>query len=244
MAAEEEGIRLQKVLAAAGMGSRRACEEMIANRRVTVNGKVAVLGQRVDPKHDAIHVNGERIPTAPDIVVLALNKPKGVVSTMDDPEGRPCISDFVATREERVFHVGRLDTDTEGLILLTNDGALSNRITHPSHELPKTYMAWVPGPIPRELGRSLRAGVELEDGVARVDSFQLKESRPGEALVEIVIHDGRYRIVRRMFDAVGHPVIHLARTRIGPIVLGQQRPGVVRVIHGEELRALYTAVGL
>ena len=239
-----EGIRLQKVLASAGVGSRRACEELIAARRVTVDGKVAVLGQRVDPRKHAIHVDGDRIPTAPDIVVLALNKPEGVISTMSDPEGRPCVGDYVADREERLFHVGRLDVDTNGLLLLTNDGELANRVTHPSHGLPKTYLAWVPGPIPRELGRQLRAGVLLEDGIAKVDSFKLIQSQPGEALIEIVLHDGRNRIVRRMLEAVDHPVRELVRKQIGPIVLGMQRPGTVRVIHGAELGALYNAVGL
>ena len=239
-----EGVRLQKVLAAAGVGSRRACEDLIANRRVTVDGKVAILGQRVDPRNNAIHVDGDRIPTAPDIIVLALNKPKGVVSTMIDPDGRPCVGDYVATREERLFHIGRLDVDTEGLLLITNDGDLSNRITHPSHGLPKTYLAWVPGTIPRELGRQLRAGVLLEDGVAKVDSFKLVQSQPGEALIEVVLHDGRNRVVRRMFEQVGHPLRSLARTHIGPIALGSQRPGTVRVIHGAELGSLYNAVGL
>lgn len=241
---DSQGVRLQKVLAAAGVGSRRACEELISQRRVTVNGKVAVLGQRVDPGADAIHVDGDRIPTAPGVIVLALNKPEGVVSTMSDPDGRPCVGDYVQDRPERLFHVGRLDVDTNGLILLTNDGELANRITHPSHELPKTYLVWIPGPVPRNLGKQLKTGVELEDGMARVDSFKLVQDLPGEAMVEIVLHDGRNRIVRRLMEAVGHPVRQLVRTRIGPIVLGMQRPGTVRVIHGAELSSLYNAVGL
>ncbi len=242
--AAADGIRLQKVLAAAGVGSRRRCEELISARRVTVDGKIAILGQRVDPNKAAIHVDGDRIPTAEGIVVLALNKPEGVVSTLSDPDGRPCVGDYVADRLERIFPVGRLDIDTNGLLLMTNDGELSNRITHPSYEMPKTYLAWVPGTIPRELGRMLREGIELEDGIARVDSFKLVQSQPGETLIEVVLHEGRNRIVRRMMEAAGFPITQLVRKRVGPIVLGMQRPGTVRVIHGDELAALYKAVGL
>lgn len=241
----EGGLRLQKVLAQAGLGSRRACEDLIAQGRVRVDGAVVrQLGTRVDPATAVIHVDGERVPTAPDQVVLAVNKPRGMHSTMSDDRGRPCIGDLVADRPERLFHVGRLDADTEGLLLVTNDGELAHRLAHPSHEISKTYVAMVPGPIPRDVGRQLKAGIELDDGPARVDDFTVTQSLPGRALVQLTLHEGRNRIVRRMLDAVGHPVESLVRTQIGPIRLGQLKPGRTRVIEGAELRSLYTAAGL
>ncbi len=241
----DEGIRLQKVLAQAGLGSRRACEELIAQGRVEVDGRVVrEQGMRVDPLRANIRVDGERVPTAPDLIVLALNKPRGVVTTMSDDLGRPCVGDYVADRTERLFHIGRLDSDTEGLLLLTNDGVLAQNLSHPSHGVPKTYIALVPGPVPREVGRQLREGVELEDGPAKVDSFGIVEATPNQALVEVVLHEGRNHIVRRLLDAVGHPVEELVRTQIGPIRLGQLRPGRYRAITGAELRSLYTAAGL
>jgi 23S rRNA pseudouridine2605 synthase len=233
------------VLAAAGFGSRRACEELIARGRVEVDGRVVrEQGVRVDPQVAVIRVDGERVPTAAGTIVVAANKPRGVLSTMSDERGRPCLGDMVADRAERLFHVGRLDADTEGLILLTNDGELANRLAHPSFGVAKTYVATLAGPLPRTVGRQLTEGIELEDGPARADSFRVVQSLPGQVLVEIVLHEGRNHIVRRMFDAVGHPVIHLVRTRVGPIVLGQQRPGTVRVLSAAEARALYTEVGL
>ncbi|MEK9665368.1 MAG: pseudouridine synthase [Candidatus Nanopelagicales bacterium] len=241
----DEGIRLQKVLAQAGLGSRRACEELIAQGRVEVDGRVVrEQGLRVDPLRANIRVDGERVPTAPDLIVLALNKPRGVVTTMSDDLGRPCVGDYVSDRTERLFHIGRLDSDTEGLLLLTNDGVLAQQLSHPSHGVPKTYIALVPGPIPREVGRQLREGIELEDGPAKVDSFGIVEATPNQALVEVVLHEGRNHIVRRLLDAVGHPVEELVRTQIGPIRLGQLRPGRYRAITGAELRSLYTAAGL
>lgn len=241
---EQEGIRLQKVLAQAGLGSRRACEELIAAGRVTVDGRRAELGTRVDPRTAVIHVDGDRIPTAPDVVVLAFNKPRGVLSTMDDERGRPCVGDYVADRSERLFHVGRLDAETEGLLLLTNDGELANRLMHPSHGVEKTYLATIPGTVPRELGRRLRAGVELEDGPVRVDAFRVVQAAPGRTMVELVLHEGRKHVVRRLLAEVGFPVESLVRTKVGPIALGQLRPGTLRTLGGEELRSLYTAVGL
>ncbi|MEK9736746.1 MAG: pseudouridine synthase, partial [Candidatus Nanopelagicales bacterium] len=233
----DEGIRLQKVLAQAGLGSRRACEELIAQGRVEVDGRVVrEQGLRVDPLRANIRVDGERVPTAPDLIVLALNKPRGVVTTMSDDLGRPCVGDYVSDRTERLFHIGRLDSDTEGLLLLTNDGVLAQQLSHPSHGVPKTYIALVPGPIPREVGRKLREGIELEDGPAKVDSFGIVEATPNQALVEVVLHEGRNHIVRRLLDAVGHPVEELVRTQIGPIRLGQLRPGRYRAITGAELR--------
>jgi 23S rRNA pseudouridine2605 synthase len=241
----EEGIRLQKVLAQAGLGSRRACEELIAQGRVEVDGRVVrEQGLRVDPLRANIRVDGERVPTAPDLIVLALNKPRGVVTTMSDDLGRPCVGDYVSDRTERLFHIGRLDSDTEGLLLLTNDGVLAQNLSHPSHGVPKTYIALVPGPVRREVGRQLREGIELEDGPAKVDSFGIVEATPNQALVEVVLHEGRNHIVRRLLDAAGHPVEELVRTQIGPIRLGQLRPGRYRAITGAELRSLYTAAGL
>lgn len=241
----DDGVRLQKVLAAAGLGSRRACEELIARGRVEVDGRlVREQGVRVDPRRSVIRVDGQRIVTSPDTVVVAVNKPRGVLSAMSDDRGRPCLGDLVADRAERLFHVGRLDADTEGLILLTNDGDLANRLAHPSFGVAKTYLATVAGPIPRGIGRTLTAGVDLDDGPARADSFRIVQSVPGQVLVEIVLHEGRNHIVRRMLEAVGHPVQSLVRVRVGPIALGQQRPGTVRVLSAAETRALYTDAGL
>jgi len=241
----DEGVRLQKVLAAAGLGSRRACEEMIAQGRVEVDGRIVrEQGLRIDPLRAIVRVDGERVPTAPDTVVLALNKPRGVVTAMSDDLGRPCVGDYVTERTERLFHVGRLDSDTEGLLLLTNDGVLAQHLSHPSHGVAKTYVALVPGPIPRDVGRQLRAGIELEDGMAAVDSFAIVEATPNKALVEVTLHEGRNHIVRRLLEAVGHPVEELVRTQVGPIRLGQLRPGRTRVVAGAELHSLYTAAGL
>lgn len=246
MADDESGlVRLQKVLAAAGIGSRRACEALIDEGRVEVDGKrVREQGMRVDPRTAVIRVDGERVPTAPDTAVYAFNKPRGVVSTMSDEEGRPCVGDWLAGRTDRLFHVGRLDIDTEGLLILTNDGELGNRLSHPSHEVDKTYVATIRGQVPNSALRELRTGVELDDGPARVDSVRIVQKLPDRTMVELVLHEGRNRIVRRMMDAIGYPVSELVRTQIGPIHLGQQRPGVIRQITGKELRGLYTAVGL
>ncbi|MGA0092063.1 MAG: pseudouridine synthase, partial [Candidatus Nanopelagicales bacterium] len=203
----DDGIRLQKVLASAGIGSRRACEALIEQGRVEVDGRVVrEQGLRIDPRRAVVRVDGERVPTAPDTVVLALNKPRGVVTAMSDDLGRPCVGDYVTERTERLFHVGRLDSDTEGLLLLTNDGVLAQHLSHPSHGVAKTYVALVPGPIPRDVGRRLRAGIELDDGMAAVDSFAILEATPNKALVEVVLHEGRNHIVRRLLQAVGHPV--------------------------------------
>ena len=240
-----DGVRLQKVLAQAGVGSRRACEELIAAGRVEVDGHVvSEPGVRIDPKRQAVHVDGMRVHVDESLVYVALNKPLGVVSSMSDPQGRPTVADFVSDREERLFHVGRLDVDTEGLILLTNDGELANRLTHPSYEVPKTYLVEIDGQLERDLGRRLIAGVELEDGPASVDSFKVVDARPGKALVEIVLHDGRTRIVRRLMAAVGYPVEQLVRTRVGPIRLGDLRTGRTRVLGRAEVASLMQSVGL
>ena len=240
-----EPVRLQKVLAAAGIGSRRKCEILIERGRVQVNGAViTALGTRVHPATDVIHVDGVRVPTAPDLVVVALNKPRGVLSTMADDRGRPCVGDYVGHYQQRLFHVGRLDADTEGLLLLTNDGELANRLGHPSHGVAKTYVATIDAPVPSGLGGRLRAGVELEDGPVQVDSFRIVQQTGGRALIELSLHEGRNRIVRRLLAAQDRPVRALVRTSVGPIHLGSQRPGTVRKIDGEELRRLYSAAGL
>ncbi|MGI5270912.1 pseudouridine synthase [Nonomuraea sp. CA-218870] len=239
------GVRLQKVLAQAGVASRRACEEMIGDGRVTVDGQVVRrFGAKVDPAKQVIHVDGKRIPTAPDLVYYALNKPIGVVSTMEDPQGRPCLADYVEELAPRLFHVGRLDTETEGLLLLTNDGELANRLTHPSYGVPKKYWAKVPGPIPRDLGRRLKQGIELEDGIAKADDFQVVQEHAQQALVEVVLHEGRKHVVRRMLEESGHRVIDLARIEFGPVKLGRTKPGTLRALTLREIGELYAAVKL
>jgi 23S rRNA pseudouridine2605 synthase len=234
--------RLQKVLAGAGVGSRRACEELIAQRRVMVDGRVAVLGDKVDPRAAEIYVDGERVIADDTIVYLALNKPRGVVSTMADERGRTAIADYLGNVPQRVFHVGRLDADSEGLLLLTNDGGLAHRLTHPSYGVAKTYLAEVPGPIPRGLRKRLLAGVELEDGPASADNFRVVDSVPGRVLVEVVLHEGRKHVVRRLLAEVGHPVSRLVRTAIGPIRLGDLKPGRTRRLNRSEVAALFKAV--
>lgn len=240
-----DAVRLQKVLAQAGVASRRAAEQMIAQGRVSVDGAlVREMGVQVDPEQAVIHVDGIRLELRSDVVHLALNKPRGVQSTMSDDRGRRCVGDFVADRAQRLFHVGRLDADTEGLLLLTNDGELANRLMHPSYQVLKTYLAEVPAPVPRDLGRTLRAGVELDDGSVAVDSFRVVQSLPGRALVEVVLHEGRKHVVRRMLAEVGHPVERLVRTAIGELRLGEQRPGTVRTLSRGEVGSLYRAAGL
>ena len=242
---DPDGVRLQKVLASAGLGSRRACEELIAAGRVTVDGQVVTeLGVRVDPLTAVIHLDGMRVQLDSSLVTIALNKPVGVVSTMHDPEGRPSLMQYVANREERLFHVGRLDADSEGLLLLTNDGDLANRLAHPAHGVPKTYLVEVQGRVREALGKQLKAGVDLEDGVVTVDEFKIVQVASHASLVEIVLHEGRNRVVRRLFDEVGHPVDRLVRTRIGPIRLGDLRPGRTRVLSKTEVGSLMTAVGM
>ncbi|MCX5044029.1 pseudouridine synthase [Aldersonia sp. NBC_00410] len=243
-----EGVRLQKVLAQAGVASRRAAEEMIAAGRVEVDGRIVTeQGLRVDPEKAVVRVDGTRVVVREELVHVALNKPRGWQSTMSDDLGRPCVGDIVAERVaagQRLFHVGRLDADTEGLLLLTNDGDLAHRLMHPSYEVTKTYLATVSGEVNRAVGRTLRDGVELEDGPAKVDKFQALEIGDGRSLVKVVLHEGRKHIVRRLLEEVGHPVIRLVRTNIGPVPLGDQRPGTLRVLGRTEVGKLYEAVGL
>ena len=235
---EPAGERLQKVLARVGLGSRRTCEELIADGRVTVNGELAELGRRVDPDHDRVAVDGVVVGVRPDLVHYLLNKPAGVVTTASDPQGRPTVVDLVPA-EPRVFPVGRLDLDTEGLLLLTNDGHLANRIAHPSHGVAKEYLAEVEREPSRAALRRLREGVDLDDG--RTAPAQASLVAP--TLVRLVIHEGRNRQVRRMLDAVGHPVLRLIRTRIGPLSDRRLQPGTWRALTLEERHALEQAVG-
>lgn len=242
---DQQGVRLQKVLAAAGVGSRRYCEVLIDRGRVSVNGEV-VRGQglRIDPLLDVVHVDGARIPTAPDLAVFALNKPRGVHTTMSDPQGRPCVGDIAAEQSMRLFHVGRLDADTEGLLLLTNDGELANRLTHPSHGVPKTYLARVTGEVSRADVARIRAGVVIDDRPVDVAAAHVVQQEGGRTLVELTIHEGRNRIVRRLFDELGHPVTDLVRTQVGALHLGGLKPGQMRQLSSAELRQLYAAAGL
>lgn len=243
-ATDDPGVRLQKVLAGAGHGSRRSAEELIAAGRVTVNGLVAVLGTRVDPGRDVIRVDGVTVAAAPGLVHLAVNKPAGTVSAMSTDDGRPCVGDLVADLGAALHHVGRLDVDSEGLLLVTNDGTLSHRLTHPSFGVPKRYLVEIAGNVPRALGRTLRRGMDLDDGPAQVDDYVLVDGAPGRTLVEVVIHEGRNRIVRRMFEAAGHPVVRLVRLSVGPIRLGELRPGRHRHLSTAEVQSLYQSVDL
>ncbi|MBA3488366.1 MAG: rRNA pseudouridine synthase [Longispora sp.] len=234
--------RLQKVLAAAGVGSRRICEALIFEGRVTVDGNVATLGDKVDPSSAEIFVDGERLITDTRLVYLAINKPRGVVSTMNDEKGRESLAEYVGRLSQRVYHIGRLDADSEGLLLLTNDGELAHKLTHPSFEVPKTYLAEVEGPIPQGFKKRITTGVELEDGFVKADSFKVVDSSGRRALVELTLHEGRKHIVRRLLGELGHPVFRLIRTAIGPVHLGDQRTGKVRKLNRQEIAALFKAV--
>jgi len=236
-----EGVRLQKVLANAGVASRRVCEELILEGRVKVNGvRVTELGTRVDPEHDSVMVNGQPIQLDSSRIYLALNKPEGVVSSMNDEMGRQDLSDFVK-RYDRVFNVGRLDAETTGLLILTNDGDLAHKLAHPKFGVTKLYWAHVQGEISQHTLNQLAKGIELEDGFIAADKIRLLDAASDQSLVEIVLHSGRNRIVRRMFEAVGHPVVGLVRKSFGPIQLGPMRPGQVRELNKMEISALLTA---
>ena len=241
---EQEGERLQKVLARAGYGSRRSCEELIERARVEVNGSIVVeQGVRVDPDKDEIKVDGLTIASQSQ-VFFALNKPAGVVASMEDPEGRQCLGDYVQNRETRLFHVGRLDTETEGLILLTNHGELAHRLTHPRYGVKKTYLAAIQGPLPRDLGKRLKDGIKLDDGYARADHFKVVQNTGKNYLVEVTLHEGRKHIVRRMLSEAGFPVDKLVRTRFGPIALGDQKSGWLRRMTNTEVGMLMDEVDL
>lgn len=233
---EEE--RLQKVLARCGFGSRRQCEELITEGRVTVNGEPARLGHRVDAERDEVQVDGIGIGIRPGLVHYLLNKPAGVVTTAADTHGRPTVIGLVPD-EPRVHPVGRLDMDSEGLLILTNDGSLTHRLTHPSFEVTKEYLVQVEGTPSRAALRSLREGIELDDGM----TAPAKVSMPTPGLLRIIIHEGRNRQVRRMCDAIGHPVVRLVRTRIGPIGDSDLGPGEFRKLDVDEVRSLERAAG-
>jgi len=238
-----EPIRLQKALSAAGVSSRRKAEEMMLQGRVKVNGKVVrELGRRVDPQRDSVMVDGRPIQLDPDRIYLAFHKPKGIVSTMEDEFGRPCLADFF-THYDRVFNVGRLDQDTSGILLMTNDGDLANQLAHPSYEVEKLYFAKVRGKIQKTELQRLRDGVKLEDGLQKADSVKLIDQNNIESLVELTLHSGKNRIVRRMLDAVGHEVIELTRKSFGPLRLGPMKPGQVRELGKLEVSSLMEAAG-
>lgn len=247
---DDEGlIRLQKLLAQSGVASRRKCEELMLDGLVEVDGEVVTrLGTKVDPRTAVIRVDGRRLPPISPHVYLVLNKPRGVVSTMSDPEGRRTLSDVVADRPERLFHVGRLDTDTSGLLLLTNDGDFAHRMAHPSYEVLKTYVAEVDGDVDQATLARLRDGVTLDDGPVEVESVKVVTRGEGQArgrtIVELVIHEGRNRIVRRLLDHVGHPVRRLTRTRFGPVGLRGLAVGELRELTSDELGQLLDSARL
>lgn len=240
---ESEGERLQKVLARAGLASRRAVEEMIEAGRIKVNGRKARLGQRVDPDKDTVEVDGSTYPLRADIVYYLLNKPIGAVTTASDPEGRPTVMEFVDL-DTRVWPVGRLDVDTEGALIVTNDGDLTQRLTHPSYKVPKTYLAEVSGTVGQKALRQLARGVELDDGPTQPAGVELVERVPGGSLVQVTITEGRNRQVRRMMEAVGHPVRRLVRLSVGPVALGRLKPGTFRRLAPQEVQALFRTVGM
>jgi pseudouridine synthase len=241
---EEGQERLQRTLARAGFGSRRACEEIIAAGRATIDGVVAILGSRVVPGEQEVKVDGHAVNLDPNVRYYALHKPAGVVTTMADPQGRPDITTFLPAQGPRVFPVGRLDRDTEGLLLLTNDGELANRLTHPSFGVEKEYLAEVEGPATDKQLARIRGGVDLEDGSARAARIR-EVGRVGDRVaLRVVMTEGRKREVRRLLAAVGLPVVRLVRLRVGPVLLGDLAPGELRELSHEDLLGLYVVAGL
>lgn len=243
-----EGIRLQKVLAKAGVASRRMSEKLIDAGRVEVDGKIVTeQGMRIDPDKSIVRVDGVRVRIDNDLQYFVLNKPRGVQCTMRDDMGRPCVGDIVGEKVDagqRLFHVGRLDAATEGLLLLTNDGELANRLMHPKYEVAKTYLATVVGEADRKLVRALKNGVELDDGPAKADYVQIVDVHQGKSIVRVELHEGRKHIVRRMLKEAGYPVERLVRTKIHTVQLGEQTPGALRALNNAELTSLYKAVGM
>jgi len=240
---DQDGVRLQKVLAGAGIASRRACEIMIGEGRVEVNGRVVTgQGLRVDPERDVIRVDGSRIPPPRRHLYLVVNKPRGVVSTMDDPEGRRNLSDLLEGKrpgkQNRLFHVGRLDTDTDGLLILTNDGDFAHKLAHPSFQVPKTYLVEVAGVVTPPTVRRLKEGITLDDGPVKPSSVKLVSTAEDRSLLKVTLHEGRNHIVRRTMEAVGHPVRRLSRTGIGPVRLGSLKSGELRDLTQDELGGL------
>ncbi|WP_293822512.1 pseudouridine synthase [uncultured Corynebacterium sp.] len=241
-----KGERLQKVLAKAGVASRRHAEILIDAGRVEVNGKIiAKQGVKVNPSVDVIRVDGVRVNVNEEHEYFVLNKPRGMQSTMSDDLGRPCVGDVVSEKVaagQRLFHVGRLDADTEGLLILTNDGELANRLMHPKYEVTKTYLATVLGEADRKLVRKLKEGIELEDGQAKADFVQVVDTNQGYSLVRLELHEGRKHIVRRMLKEAGFPVQRLVRTKLHTVQLGDMKPGGLRALNSSELTSLYKAV--
>jgi pseudouridine synthase len=230
--------RLQRALARAGFGSRRTCEQLVAEGKVEVNGRVATLGDKVDPAKDVVKLQGVTVNLDPRVVYLAFNKPHGVVTTMSDPQGRPDLRMYVPAEGPRVFPVGRLDRDSEGLLLLTNDGDLALRLTHPRYGVEKEYLVEVEGRPGSKHVSMIRAGVVLEDGLARAASARIVDARPGKGQLSVVMTEGRKREVRRLLAAVGLPVTRLVRVRIGPVRLGTLGPGRLRELEAEEIVSL------
>lgn len=241
-----KGERLQKVLAKAGVASRRHAEILIDAGRVEVNGKIiSKQGVKVNPSVDVIRVDGVRVNVNEEHEYFVLNKPRGMQSTMSDDLGRPCVGDVVSEKVaagQRLFHVGRLDADTEGLLILTNDGELANRLMHPKHEVTKTYLATVLGEADRKLVRQLKEGIELEDGLAKADFAQVVDTNQGYSLVRLELHEGRKHIVRRMLKEAGFPVQRLVRTKLHTVQLGDMKPSGLRALNSSELTSLYKAV--
>jgi len=239
-------VRLQKVLADAGVASRRASEELILSGRVSVDGvQVQQLGVKIDPEISIVEVDGEAIKIKKTNVYLAFNKPAGVLSTMSDPENRPNLGDYFKDRSERLFHVGRLDKESEGLILLTNDGDMAHRATHPSYGMIKKYLVEIEGVLTKEQTSQILAGIMLEDGLARALTVKtVREVNLKHSWVELTIHEGRYHIVRRIFENLELPVLRLIRTDFGPITLGETGVGRYRRINEVELTKLFTALKL
>ena len=243
---DEEGlVRLHKLLAQSGIASRRKCEELMLAGEVEVDGEVVTrLGTKIDPATAKIRVSGKRLPVPSPHVYLVLNKPVGVTSTMSDPHAERTLGDLVADRPERLFHVGRLDTDTSGLILLTNDGDFAHQMAHPSHEVDKTYVAEVDGKVGRPVVDQLLAGVTLDDGPVTVSAARVRQATADRSVVELTIHEGRNRIVRRLLDHVGHPVRKLTRTSIGPVTLMGLKVGAMRELTRDELGQLLDSASL
>lgn len=237
--------RLQKFMAEAGVASRRACEELIRQGRVTVNGETASLGRSVEPEQDRVELDGKPVQKEQRRTVILLYKPRGVVSTSSDPEGRRTVQDYFREIPERLYNVGRLDLNSEGLLLMTNDGALANRLTHPRYGVEKTYYAVCDGKLTASEAAKLTNGIELEDGVtapARVDA--VRTTQRGDTSFLITIHEGRNRQIRRMLEAVGHRTLRLKRERFGPLSLGTLAPGEWRKLSDEEIKKLENALGL
>ncbi|WP_296089796.1 pseudouridine synthase [uncultured Corynebacterium sp.] len=243
-----KGERLQKVLAKAGVASRCHAEILIDAGRVEVNGNVILKqGVKVNPAVDVIRVDGVRVNVNEDQEYFILNKPRGMQSTMSDDLGRPCVGDVVSEKVasgQRLFHVGRLDADTEGLLILTNDGELANRLMHPKYEVKKTYLATVLGEADNKLVRQLKEGIELEDGLAKADFVQVVDKNQGFSLVRVELHEGRKHIVRRLLKEAGYPVQRLVRTKLHTVQLGDMKPGGLRALNSNELTSLYKAVGM